>query len=52
MIALASEPEAIRGQVLFPPGGNILPWVFLFSRSKVSDAKYYSIGIKIKRSVR
>ena len=36
------ESEVMRGQGSIPTGGNIFHWIFLFSRSKDSDA---NIGI-------
>ena len=45
MLDLESEP--MRGPASIPTGGNIVHLIFLFSRSKVSDANIGIIAILV-----
>ena len=46
-IVLDLESEAMRGPGSIPTGGNIFHWIFLFSRSKASDANIDIIAILV-----
>ena len=43
-IVLDLESEVMRGPGSIPTGSNIFHWIFLFSRSKVSDANIFIIA--------